>query len=78
MFAEKIFFLNKNSSLTIFLYMFLIFIVVVIGKKNNCFKSLKRRDNLREVSADEITHLKSLMTDHTGADFKVVISRRLF
>ena len=75
---EKIFFLKKNSSLTIFLYMFLIFIVVVLGKKNNYFKSLKNRDNPREVFADEITHLKSLMTDQTGADFKVVISRILF
>ena len=75
---EKIFFLKKKSSLTIFLYMFLIFVVVVLGKKNNYFKSVKNRDNPREVSNDEITYLKSLMTDQTGADFKVVISRRLF
>ena len=74
----KIFFLKKNSSLTIFLYMFLIFVVVVLGKKNNYFKSVKNRDNPREVSNDEITYLKSLMTDQTGAYFKVVISGKLF
>ena len=76
--VEKIFFLRNNSSLTIFPYMFLIFIVFVLGKKNNYFKSLKNRDHPREVSGDEITYLKSLMTDQTGADFKVVIIRRLF
>ena len=60
--------------------MFLMLLVFVIGKKKNYFKSLKFRDSPSEesaVTAEEITRLKSLMTDQTGADFKVVNSRIL-
>ena len=54
--------------------MILIFLVFVLGKKNDYFKSLKGREYPREestVAAAEITHLKSLMKDKTGANFKV-------
>ena len=61
--------------------MFLIFLVFVLGKKNNHFNSLKYQDYPIEESAvtaaEEIIRIKSLMTDETGADFKVANNRKL-
>ena len=53
--------------------MFLIFFLFVLAKKYNYFKSLKyEEDNPIPVSAAaEITHLKRLMIEQRGADFKV-------
>ena len=68
-----IYFLKTLSSLTIFLYMFLVLLLFALVKKKGYFKCSKHPNNPQEVSAigNEVVHLKSLMADKSGVEFKV-------
>ena len=60
-------------SLTIFLYMFLVLLLFALVKKKKYFKCSKHPNNPQEVAAigHEVVHLKSLMANKSGVDFKV-------
>lgn len=60
-------------SLTIFLYMFLVLLLFALVKKKGYFKCSKHPNNPTEVAAigNEVIHLKSLMADKSGVEFKV-------
>ena len=69
--------LKVFSSLTIFLYMFLVLLLFALVKKKGYFKCSKHPNKTQDVTAiaNEVIHLKSMMADKSGVEFKLTYSR---